>query len=243
MTTHVIKPLALIESELPKAFMAYLCNFDKRILVNTYIWYIKGPKENILVDCGGCAETFDRLTPGAFSRDIASPEEALKTLGLKCADIDKVILTQLHPDHIEYAHKYTQAKFIIQKKELDFGLNPHPAIAFGYVKEWFEDLDFMVIDGDKEIVEGVSVLLTPGHSPGCQSVMVETEQGKAVITGFCCIREHFEPPEELSFLPVLTPGVSVNSLQAYDSVIRVKELADIVIPIHERDIAEKGQIP
>jgi glyoxylase-like metal-dependent hydrolase (beta-lactamase superfamily II) len=97
----------------------------------------------------------------------------------------------------------------------------------------------MVIDGDKEITPGVSVLLTPGHSPGCQSVMVETEEGKAIITGFCCIREHFEPPEGMHSPDVLIPGVNVNSLQAYDSVIRVKELADIVIPVHERDIAEK----
>ena len=37
--------------------MTYLSGFGEKVAVNGYIWYIDGPKENIIVDTGGKAET------------------------------------------------------------------------------------------------------------------------------------------------------------------------------------------
>ena len=112
------------------------------------------------------------------------------------------------------------------------------------------DLDFEVIDGDQTIVPGISVMLTPGHSPGGQSVVIETAQGKAIITGFCCIMDNFTPPEDItvsvspfSTYPVITPGIHSDPFQAYDSTLKVKELADIIIPLHDPELAIRDQIP
>ena len=93
-------------------------------------------------------------------------------------------------------------------------------------------------------MEGVRVLLTPGHTPGGQSIAVKTEAGTAVITGFCCIRQNFEPPEMLAGIaPVLIPGIHFDALQAFDSALRVKEIADIVVPLHEAEYVERDRIP
>ena len=243
MNNHIIEPILLSEFEGPMPFFTHLMNFDKRFNACSYIFYIKGPKENIIVDCGGLAENAQPPIPGFCARDICSPEEGLKKLGLSCGDIDIVILTQLHPDHVEFAYKYKNATFIIQKDELEFGLNPHESFAFAYIKEWFKDLNFEVIDGDKEIVGGVSVLLTPGHSPGGQSVMVETKKGETIITGFCCIRENFEPPEAVrEIMPIIIPSIMTNAIQLYDSMKRVKELSDVIIPLHGANISSKKEV-
>ena len=233
---HRIRPLlTTILQEAPMPSMTYLSGFGEKVTVNGYIWYIEGPKENIIVDTGGKAETISML--GFPAKDAQSPENALGKLGLKCEDIDIVILTHLMHDHFEYADKFENAKFIVQKDELDYARNPHPLLQYFYlpIQDLLDEVNFDIVEGDKEIGKGVKVLLTPGHSPGSQSVAIETEKGTAVITGFCCINENFTEGVWL----VTPPGIHANATQAYDSMLKVKEIADIIIPLHESTFAKK----
>jgi len=237
-----IRPLPINRLTIDKSYMTYLMNFGQKITCGTYIWYIEGPEENIIVDAGCPAEP---QTRGGFpAEQIASSDEALKKVNLKPEDIDIVILTHLHTDHCADAYKYTNAKFIIQKKELESALNPHPAIAYMFNKKYFEKLNFETINGEEEITEGIRVFPTPGHSPCGQSVEVDTASGKAVITGFCCIRENFEPPERMRrifhFIP---PGIHINMTQLYESMVKVEERADIIVPLHDPEYLEKKSIP
>ncbi len=236
---HRIRPLIITQQDGPMPGMTYLSGFGETGTFNGYIWYIEGPKENIIVDTGGKAETIRML--GLSARDIQTPENALSKLGLRCEDIDTVILTHLMFDHFENAGKYQNARFVVQKKELDYARNPHPLMQFFYlpIQNLLDEVNFDIVEGDKEIVEGVEVLLTPGHSPGSQSVAIETEKGTAVITGFCCTNENFTE----TFLPVTPPGIHANATQAYDSMLKVKEIADIIIPLHESTFAKKEVIP
>ena len=244
MYNYSIVPVLLGEFEGPMPFFTHLMNFEKRFKACSYIYYIRGPKEHIIVDCGGSMEHAKPPIPGFDARDICSPEECLEKIGLTCDEIDTVILTQLHPDHVGYAHKFKNARFVVQKKELEFGLNPHESFAFAYQKDMFKDLNFDVVEGNREIVSGVSVLFTPGHSPGGQSVMVETVKGKTVITGFCCIGDNFHPPEPISkIMPVVIPSIITDPFQLYDSMKRVKELSDVIIPLHDAVFADKNAIP
>jgi N-acyl homoserine lactone hydrolase len=96
----------------------------------------------------------------------------------------------------------------------------------------------VTVEGDAEIVPGVSVLLTPGHTPGGQSVVVNTKKGKAVITGFCCNEQNFPASG-----PVVPSGVHLDLIQAYESARRVKETADILIPLHDLSVGKKRAIP
>ena len=197
-----------------------------------------------MVDTGANAET--AIARGRSREDvkqIQSLEEGLAKFGLKPGDIDTVIITHLHWDHIELAHRYVNARFLVQEDELSFALNPHPAVIF-YNKSKFEGVKFEVIKGDCQIADGIKVLLTPGHTPGGQSVAIETEEGTAVITGFCCIQENFEPGEEIrKVTPIIVPGIHLDVLQSYDSMLRVKEAADIIIAIHEPKFASMDSIP
>ena len=94
------------------------------------------------------------------------------------------------------------------------------------------------MEGDAEIVPGIRVVLTPGHTPGGQSVAVQTDEGTAVITGFCCNGNNFP-----TVGPAVTPGVHINAIEAYESAQRVKDMADILIPIHDIAVGRKGRIP
>jgi glyoxylase-like metal-dependent hydrolase (beta-lactamase superfamily II) len=210
-----------------------------------YTWYIEGPKEKILVDTGADLEALPPQPwrfPDVSMEKIQTLEEGLAKVGLKPADIDIVIVTHMHEDHVMLAREYPNARLIVQKAELEFARNPHPVQAFSYLKDPFDDVNWEVIEGDREIVEGVRVVLTPGHCPGAQSVVVDTAKGRAVISGFCCVEANFHPPMDLD-MAVLPTGIVLDTIESYESVLKVKGLADILIPVHSDAFIEVDSIP
>ncbi|NMC49232.1 MAG: N-acyl homoserine lactonase family protein, partial [Desulfovibrio sp.] len=64
-------------------------------------------------------------------------------------------------------------------------------------------------------------------------------RGTAAITGFCTILENFYPPKEVRAMEmeVIPPGTHVNAYEAYDIVKSVRDMADIVLPLHEPSFA------
>lgn len=249
MAKHVIRPIPLVKNSGVSTYkMTHLVGYGSPQTRGSYVWYIEGPGENILVDAGssvgmpstGGAGTI--MFPEGHPEPVQTLEEGLGKFGLKPSDIDILIFTHLHEDHVQLAHKYPKAKMIVQKTELDFARNPHPTQRFTYQPNLLEGLSFKAIEGDAQIVDGVSVILTPGHSPGGQSVVIETARGKAVITGCCCIRRNFEPPKELG-LQVIPTGIHIDLIQCYNSLLRIKNTADIIIPLHDGEFLEVDTIP
>jgi N-acyl homoserine lactone hydrolase len=235
-----IHPLPLITVEIGKSMMTYLVGLKELFTNYVYSWYIEGTKQSILVDVGAPAEGISEP-----AETILTPIEALNRVGTSPDKIDLVIFTHLHRDHIRNAHLYKNAQFILQKAEWEFAVNPHPVKKrfFRGVPDIIKGLNLRLVEGDTQIVDGVRVLHTPGHTPGTQSVMVDTAKGKAIICGACTIRENFEPPEEFRpFMPVIAPGVHLDAREAFASLLRIKNEADIVIPLHDPEFAQGNPI-
>jgi glyoxylase-like metal-dependent hydrolase (beta-lactamase superfamily II) len=206
------------------------------------MFFIEGPSRRIIVDAAPSAQQLQHMAPpGITLEPIATPEDALASVGLKPEEIDVVILTHLHQDHAINVTKFVNAEIYLQADELYFARTPHVFWASGYSGVNIEALTKMklkLIEGEYLIDDSVSVMLTPGHTPGTQSVIVETEHGPAIIAGFCSIRENFDPPEQVKAqgIEVIPPGVMVNFMDAYDSTLKVKKQAKIIIPCHEYDL-------
>jgi N-acyl homoserine lactone hydrolase len=243
MTHCVIHPIPILESWLDKSLMTYRMNFGQTISSIGYVWYIEGLKEKILIDAGASARYLSEVR-GMPAREIQTLESGLGKLGIRFSDIDLVIFTHLHHDHVAEARRFSRAKFLVQKIELEFALNPHPSVAAQYNREFFEGLPFEALNGDTQLSDGLSVLFTPGHTPGGQSVRVKTEKGTAIVTGLCTIRENFEPPSPLAkTMPVITPGMHTNALEAYDSAVRIKEAGSIILALHEPEFQQRSSVP
>jgi N-acyl homoserine lactone hydrolase len=100
------------------------------------------------------------------------------------------------------------------------------------------------VKGDVQVTDGISVLLTPGHTAGGQSIAVETEKGIAVIPGFCCIEENFEPPEGIrEKTPFIVPGVHISVPQISESMVKVIRAADMIVPLHGLKYVNMDAIP
>jgi glyoxylase-like metal-dependent hydrolase (beta-lactamase superfamily II) len=247
MPKYEIIPLVLGTIEIDKSAMMYLVDCGVKILMPVVCFYIKGAEKNILVDTGAPAEVNRRHCPEEPAKDIQSFEEALGKHGLEPADIDIVIQTHLHHDHAGNSMKCTNARLVAQEDEIEFARAPHPLFTNLYDTDLVRRLRFESVKGDAEIVSGIKVLHTPGHTPGAQSVAVETAKGTAIITGFCCIGETLAvPPETREMFPhwlVYTPGIHTDALAAFDSALRVKETADLLVPNHDPALMQTAAIP
>lgn len=220
---------------------------EETIAECNYTWYIEGPHENYLVDAGMESE---RFSTGKYRiRHIQTLDEGLGKLGLTVDDIDYVIVTHTHHDHIANLRRFTRAKAIVQRVELEEALNPFEYIRPRLPKDYFdllEGVQWEVVEGDTKIDENIELIFTPGHSPGGQSVAVKTSQGLAIIAGFDSIRENFEPPEDIrkKGYPFTISSTLTNPIEFYESTKKIIGLADIIIPIHEyealKDISRIG---
>ncbi len=234
---YTIHPLAVGFNETDQGILTYQRFYGKRIILPIYAFAITGGDKKILVDTG----VEDFVAPVDLEDRTGFPvrkfEDALETIGWKPEDIDIIIHTHLHNDHCENDSLCVNAEVYVQKEELDFLMNPHP-VDHRYYQDVLDGVNIKVVEGDAEIVEGISVIFTPGHTPGGQSVVVDTTDGKAVITGLCCNSENFPAGGN-----VILPGVLLDAIKAYDSMVRIRETADIIIPVHDLKIGKLGRIP
>lgn len=243
MKTYRIRPLPLFKIKVDMGIFTYRMNYGTKIWAPIFMWYIEGAEKNILVDSGADI-SFAKQLRGFEGEEIMSFESALASVDVKAQDIDLVIQTHLHWDHCVNTHKCQNAKVVVQEDELRFALSPHPLMANLYHRPLFKDLKFMVVRGPHEVTPGIDLIPAPGHTPGTQAVSVNTEKGKAVISGFCCIRANFEPPEEIREMwPVLTPGTHINPIDGFDSALHIKGMADILIPQHDDHFLDVKCIP
>jgi hypothetical protein len=62
--------------------------------------------------------------------------------------------------------------------------------------------------------------------------------------------DNFYPPEDVrtsvspfATYPVIAPGIHSDLYQAYSSALKIKEIADIIIPVHDPEMALRKEIP
>jgi N-acyl homoserine lactone hydrolase len=117
---------------------------------------------------------------------------ALAVLGLTPRDIDLVILSHGHIDHVGALHLFAHAPIVMTATER---ADPRPSY-FGSARplEW-PRARYHLIDTETEICAGLTVIPTPGHTPGHLSALLELPETGAVILAADAINRASEPDE------------------------------------------------
>ena len=132
----------------------------------------------LLFDTGfgfGNRELDERYHPvGPLMRDV------LGAAGIRIGQVDLVANCHLHPDHAGQNVSFPGIPIHVQAAELA------AARAGGHtILEWVDGpaITYVEADGDHDLLPGIRVLSTPGHSPGHQSLVVDQPGGPVVLTG------------------------------------------------------------
>jgi N-acyl homoserine lactone hydrolase len=155
-------------------------NAGSRILIVAYL--IRSDGGTILFDSGfpwDGATVFNEgdLPIETFPRSLT---DALDRIGSSLGRIDAVANCHLHVDHGGGNFRLGELPIFVQRKEFAAARDPDHAI------DWAVALDaanYQVIDGEREIAPGITVVPTPGHTAGHQSLIVETGDGNVALIG------------------------------------------------------------
>jgi glyoxylase-like metal-dependent hydrolase (beta-lactamase superfamily II) len=168
----MITPILLSEVVLPRSHprAAAAC-----VVFGFVIHHDDGP---VLVDTGvgvGHPEI-----DSAFSPVHHPISEELAGVGLAIGDVRMVINSHLHFDHCGNNRLFPDVPLVAQLTEYENAREPGYTIP-GWVD--FPGANWEPVDGESEVLPGVTVFPTPGHTPGHQSVAVSTGDVVKVIAG------------------------------------------------------------
>jgi glyoxylase-like metal-dependent hydrolase (beta-lactamase superfamily II) len=160
---------------------------------------------------------------------------ALHDLGIGPADVDVVVLSHGHWDHVQNVDLFPHAHVLLHADELRHLAAPPPGDLGtpAWTAGILVPLDVAETGDGDEIVPGVRVVHLPGHTPGSIGLAVTTDDGIAVCTG-----------DAVATAGALRSGRSLgrplDPVRADASVARVAELADVVYPGHDRPFRVAG---
>ncbi len=164
------------------------------ILASPVCCYLMATKTGyVLFDAGintdylATPELRERYFPPALwpAPSIVLPEHdllpQLAKLGIASADIGDVILSHTHCDHTDNLKHFRHARLHIQRREHEYAFGPHGNYAVFNEDFDFPDADWHIHDGDWTLMPGIEAILTIGHMPGHQSLVVTLPEGGAKI--------------------------------------------------------------
>lgn len=136
-----------------------------------------GDGRNILIDSGLPAIIPEAASDFENGRDVI---QQLADIGLKPDDIDTVISTHYDVDHAGRHAAFTQAQYMVQRAHhADAATNPRYAEIRA---EWDQPLErIRQVDGDTELLPGLTLIETSGHVPGHQSVLLRLPKTGTVL--------------------------------------------------------------
>jgi len=148
---------------------------DVPMPMDYFVWVAVGPDKTFVIDTGMTQED-------AIERKrefLCCPVEMLSEVGIKASAVSDVILTHLHYDHAGNYHKFPNANFHLQDKEMEYATGRF----MGYKKAAHSfDMDdvtglvrmnfagrMQFHDGESELAPGISVHRLGGHTPACNA--------------------------------------------------------------------------
>lgn len=170
---------------------------EGRWSLNFRAFAIRGPKGVTVVDAGiGPADA-----PASWAPLPGKLPESLAAAGIDPAEVDTVVLTHLHTDHIGWAVVaesavttsgdgpstglsafFPNAEYLIQQAEFDAVDTLNPQLRETLIDPLRASDQLRLLDGDAPLRAG-RVVATPGHTPGHQSVIVADGRESVLITG------------------------------------------------------------
>ena len=206
-----------------------------------FVWALTNGRHTVVVDLG-FTEAVGTRRGRQFLR---CPGRGLAEIGVDAAQVEHVILSHFHYDHVGNYALFPRATFHVQDREMAFYTGRHASRpAFRHSVE-VEDVCALVrlnhegrlrfVDGEAEVVPGVRVHHVGGHTAGMQITTVATERGQAVVASDAAhYYRNFEARIPFNTLHDL-PGMYT----AFERIAGLADAPDLVIPGHDPQVLQR----
>jgi len=158
--------------------------------------------------------------------------DALAALGHHADELVAATNCHLHADHAGQNHRIPGVPIYVQRAERQAASDPDYTVT-----AWVDGpgVTYRPIDGDTDALPGIRILATPGHSPGHQSLLVDTRAGRVLLAGQAVYSR-----DEWLDRPGREGRSHARDLARYDaSLRRLHETAAIRVHFaHDRAVAE-----
>jgi N-acyl homoserine lactone hydrolase len=228
-----IVALRMGEFDTDRASMLLGTDFGTPLRIPFNAFAVDGGSERVIIDTGvhDPAWVNERVGPYRRQEDEDMAPALRRAVGWKPEDVEVVINTHLHYDHCGRNAHFTRARFYVHAAEWEAAAEPLPSQRVFYLPSLYDRsaVDFFAwrfVYGVQEVLPGIVVFPTPGHSVGHQSVAVNTVEGLVVVTG-----------DAANMLDNLTlnvvPGIIADVAAGFRSLAAIRRIADAVVPGHD----------
>ena len=201
------------------------------------------PGQTVVLDAGYVDQAYGAKWGITDWTDLA---ERLREVGVDPAEVDLVTLGHLHWDHAGGTSRFPNAKFVMQRRELEsaaLDVPGNPFVTNGFrLDEIVEALRLKwdgrleLVDGDAEgFQDGIDLYLTPGHTAGTMTVCLATKAGRACYTSDA-VYLYLNLDENLPLGIALQPAAMFESYAKIRRILRGGRL----IPGHDIGIFEQA---
>lgn len=194
----------------PKTMWSRTCSVDEdnRVVLACNLLLIDTGDKKVLIETGMGDRWSDKERERYGLKSLVSSATILDQVNLKPEDIDFVVISHLHFDHAGGATMlkdgklvpvFPNAQYVVQKGEWDFAFKANARAKASYRPDDFVPLQehnqILFVDGDHEVVPGVWVKITGGHTGHHQIVYFESEAEKGVyFADILPTKSHITPP-------------------------------------------------
>jgi glyoxylase-like metal-dependent hydrolase (beta-lactamase superfamily II) len=158
---------------------------NNRIRMRANSLLVRAEKKNILIETGNGTKMDAKLRSIYNVQDGDPLMDSLSHAGVSPDQIDLVVNTHLHFDHCggntrvqhnRVVPTFRRARYVVQRAELEHAMNPTERDRASYLAENFSAISkegrWDLVDGDAEILSGISVARIPGHNATIQAVII-----------------------------------------------------------------------
>jgi glyoxylase-like metal-dependent hydrolase (beta-lactamase superfamily II) len=160
---------------------------DEQIGMDYSFWLVRNNQRTILVDCG-----FDRQRAEAKNRfQDTDPLELLARMDVRASDVEHVIITHMHYDHVGNVELFPNATFSLACEEFHYWAGPYgnrelerilvDPVEVGIVQDLSKQERLQLVDGSAAPFPGITLTRLGGHTPGQLIVEIGTDANQVVL--------------------------------------------------------------
>ena len=210
-----------------------------------FVWVIRNEERTVVLDIG-----FNQAEGEGRGRTfLRCPAESMKLIGVDADEVEDVVISHMHYDHVGNLDLFPKANFHIQDEDLSFvtgrAMTYKPlrhSFVLGEVLQMVTAVygDRVVFhDGDEELFPGISVHHVPGHSRGQQSVKVNTKRGPIVLASDAA--HYYESISDGT--PFLLHENLFLMLEGFRRLRKLAPSDDHIVPGHDPDVLNRYAAP